>query len=279
MSVMGRTRTTVGRAVLAVRAHADGVTRLADLRQEAPQRILFPRMPQGEPFTACLANTSGGIVGGDRMEVSVRVEPGAKALVMAQAAEKVYRSLGPDSRVSVDLTVEAGGLLEWLPQETIVFDAARLRRTTRLNLAPDAVALAGEMLVFGRQAHGESLTTGLVRDAWEVRVGGRLVWADALHLDGDLPAVLAHPAGLDGARATATLIVHAPHQEALRDIVRDKPAAAGVVRGATVVGGLLVVRWLGHDALAMREDFGGVWRALRVAVTALPPRLPRLWHT
>lgn len=278
MGVMERVRTTVGRAALSVRQR-DGATRLNVLRQEAPLRVLFPRVPAGEPFTACLTNTAGGLVGGDRMEVSVAVASGATALVMAQAAEKVYRSLGSDVRVTVDLSVAAGALLEWLPQETIVFDSARLRRLTRLDLAPEARALAGEMLVFGRAAHGEALRTGLVRDAWEVRVGGRLAWADALHLDGDLRAVLDHPATFDGATACATVLVHSPWPEVLRDLVRDKPMPDGLRRGATVVGGLTLVRWLGRDPLALRTDFAAVWAVLRAALAGLPPRLPRLWHT
>lgn len=277
MTHLPRRAAVEGRARVAVKA-ADGLTRLADLRQEAPLRVLFPRVPAAEPLTAVVTNTSGGLVGGDRLDLEVVAGPGARLLAMAQAAEKVYRSLGPDVRVETRLRAEAGAWLEWLPQETILFDAARLRRRTVLDLAPDATCLAGEMLVFGRAAHGERLRAGLARDAWEVRVDGRLVWADALHLDGDLAAVLGHPATFDGAGLTATLLHHGPEAAALRDALRDRAVPDGVRRGSTIVKGLLITRWLARDVLAARTDFAACWAFLRHATAGLPDRLPRLWH-
>jgi len=269
--------TSCGVAEVVVRADAEGVTCLADLRQDAPLRLLFPRVPAGEPLTACLTNTGGGLVGGDRLAVRVEAGDNTSLMVMAQAAEKVYRSLGPTCAITVDLAAGDGAWLEWLPQETIVFDRARLRRRTRLDITGTARALAGEMLVFGRTAYGEVLREGLVRDAWEVRVDGRLAWADVLHLDGDLRAVLDHPATFDGATACATLVYHGSDQEALRDAVRETPLPDGVLRGATIVGGLLVLRWLAHDALALRDDYGRAWTTIRAA-NGFPGRLPRLWH-
>jgi urease accessory protein len=266
-----------GRAVLAVTT-AGGTTRLDDLRQEAPLRVLFPHVPAGEPMTAALTNTAGGLVGGDALSVTVTAAEDSRLLAMAQAAEKVYRSTGADCRVEVRLAAAAGAWLEWLPQETILFEAARLRRRTVLDLHPASSVLAGEMLVFGRAAHGEVLRSGLARDAWEVRIGGRLVWADALHLEGDLARLLAHPATFDGARLTATLLHHGRDTAALRDVLRERPAPEGVLRGATVVNGLLVIRWLAADALAARTDFAACWAALRQAAAGLPARLPRLWH-
>jgi len=274
---LGRRSTVQGRAVLAVKA-AGGTTRLADLRQDAPLRVLLPRVAPDEPLTAAVTNTSGGLVGGDSLTVDITAGPGTRLLAMAQAAEKVYRSLGPDVRVETRLRAAPGAWLEWLPQETILFEGARLRRCTRLDLAPDARALAGEMLVFGRAAHGETLTSGLARDTWEVRVDGRLAWVDAFHLDGDLRDLLDHPATFDGARLTATLLHHGPDLDPLRDALRARPVPAGVARGATIVNGLLVVRWLAADALAARTDFAACWAALRHAAASLPDRLPRLWH-
>ncbi|MFN8927410.1 MAG: urease accessory protein UreD, partial [Rhodospirillales bacterium] len=131
--------------------------------------MLFPTPAKGDPTTAVVATTSGGIVGGDRMAVTATAGDGARALVTMQAAEKVYRSAGPDATVDVRLSAGVGAWLEWLPQETILFEGARLRRTTRVDLAADACALAGEMIVLGRIARGERLATGLVRDAGEVR--------------------------------------------------------------------------------------------------------------
>ncbi len=266
-----------GRAAITFR-RAEGVDRLAHLFQQAPLRVLFPDPPAGEPPQAALVTTSGGLAGGDRLELSVEVGSESAGLVVASAAEKVYRSTGPDTTVDISLRVEAGGWLEVLPQETILFEGARLRRLTRLELAPDARALVGEMLVFGRTAKGERLATGLVRDAWEIRRTGRLIWADALHLDGDLAARLAAPAGFGGAVAGATLVLAAPDPGLHRDRVRALLDGSGGRAGATVVNGLLVARWLDGDAARLRRSFGKVWAALRHAAAGLPERLPRIWE-
>ena len=146
-------------------ARDDDVTRLTGLYQRDPLRVLFPDVPEGEIPTAVLVTTSGGLVGGDRLDVSVAVGDGAEAMMFGQAAEKVYRSAGPTSRIAVELSVGRDGWLEWLPQETILFEGARLERRTLIEIAPGARALAGEILVFGRIAGGERLSRGLVRDA------------------------------------------------------------------------------------------------------------------
>ena len=256
---------------------ADGpVTRLAHLYHHDPLRVLFPTPAKGDPTTAVVATTSGGIVGGDRMAVTATAADGARALVTMQAAEKVYRSAGPDATVDVRLSAGVGAWLEWLPQETILFEGARLRRTTRVDLAADACALAGEMIVLGRIARGERMATGLVRDAWEVRREGRLVWADALHVDGDVAGAIDAPAGLGGAVAIATVVLASPGAPALRDAVRDLLPAAGA--GATVVAGLLLVRLMGPDPAVVRAGFAKVWSELRTAAGGCPAALPRIWH-
>ena len=132
-----------------------GTTRLARLFQKAPLRVLMPRPAPGEPPCAVLLNTSGGIVGGDALQVEVRLEAGAAAVVTSQAAEKAYRSAGADATLDVALDLADGAWLEWLPQETILFDGARLRRRLRVDAAAQARLLAIDMLVFGRRARGE----------------------------------------------------------------------------------------------------------------------------
>ncbi|HEC14252.1 MAG TPA: urease accessory protein UreD, partial [Rhodospirillales bacterium] len=140
-------------------------SRLKDLYQHDPVRVLFPNAKAGEPPQAVIVTTSGGLVGGDVIDIEARVERDAAALFTAQAAEKISRSAGEDCLFRIKLSVEPGGWLEWLPQETILFNGARMRRLTQVNLAPKAQILAGEFLVFGRKARGEKMTRGLVRDA------------------------------------------------------------------------------------------------------------------
>jgi urease accessory protein len=270
---------THGAASLAFRG-GEGGTRLAGLYQRAPLRALFPAGAESGLTTAVLVTTTGGLVGGDRLDVRVATGEGAAVLVTTQAAEKVYRSLGSRCRVEVDLSAAAGSWLEWLPHETILFEDARLDRTTRIEHAPGARVLAGEMLVFGRSAHGETLTHGCFRDAWEVRRQGRLVWADALAAAGDLAPVLAAPACLAAAVALATAVyVGTGVDDALayaRDLMAG-PAAGDMAMAATCVAGVVVCRWLGRDARALRAAFGRFWAAFRHRLGGVPPVLPRVW--
>jgi urease accessory protein len=268
-----------GRASLTF-ARSGDETRLKDLYQSSPLRALFPGKATGDVLSVALVTTSGGLLGGDCLEVEVGVERGGAVQVIGQAAEKVYRSKGPDTIVEVGLNIAEDAWLEWLPQETIIFDQARLRRRTQVDVAPGAQFLGAEMLVFGRTAMGETLHTGLIRDVWEVRRRGRLMWADALHLENDLKARLDHPAGFGGARAAATSIFVAddagrylPFVRELLDIVPE-----GIKCAATVVNGVLVVRWLAFDAQALRIAFGVYWAAMRHEVKGLPGRMPRLWQ-
>lgn len=252
--------------------------RLDTVYHTDPLRLLFPNPGAGDPPTAVVVTTSGGLVGGDRLEIAASVGAGASALVTAQAAEKIYRSTGADVRFDVRLTVGDGGWLEWLPQETILFDGARLRRGTSAEVAGSGRLLAGELLVFGRIARGERFTQGLARDAWEVRRDGRLVWADALHLDGDVAAVLDHPAGFAGAKAYGTIVYVGKDAADRLDFARTLLEDVAPHAGATVLGEVLVIRLLGCDAHRLRNDFSRVWAGLRKELNGLPARLPRLWH-
>jgi urease accessory protein len=272
---------TTGVAEIAF-ARRDGATRLTHLYQHDPLRVLFPAPEAGDIPVAVLLTTSGGLVAGDRLANSAFLGDGAAAHVTAAAAEKIYRSTGATTAITQHLTAGEGTWLEYLPPETILFDGARLRRETRIELAPGAGFLGGGILVFGRHARGERLTHGLVNERWEVRRNGALVWGDALHLDGDIAATIADPACFAGAAACATLIL-APHADpsAFLDdarAVQQRSAAAGLQAGATIVGGLLIARWLAADALVLRRAYADLACHLRKAAMGLPPRLPRLWH-
>jgi len=257
-----------------------GATRLDHLFHHDPLRVLFPTPPRGELPSAVLVTTSGGLVGGDRLDISVSAGTKTMAMAMAQAAEKVYRSGGEDSRIDVRLSVGRDAWLEWLPQETILFDGARLRRRTVIDIESGGRILAGEILVFGRIASGERLSRGLVREEWNVRRDGRLVWADALHLEDDMKKVFADPACFGGATAQATAVYadddparHLGLARSLLGETDDEFQAA-----ASVVNGVLVVRWLAHDPARLRREFGDFWAAFRQAAAELPGELPRLWN-
>jgi urease accessory protein len=251
---------------------ARGATRLVDLHQASPMRILFPQPEPGEPPLAALVNTAGGLAGGDAVEVGIALGPGAQACVSTPAAEKIYRSLGAETQVSARLEVEAGASLEWIPQETILFDGARLSRRLEADIAADARLLMAEMLVFGRHARGEALLGGSLLDTWRLRRDGRLVWADGTALDEALRERLESPFGFAGAEACATLVLlaHGPLAEA-RDALRAEGIAATILRP-----GMLILRWLG-GAVPVREGLGQAIRMLRESQLGRPPALPRLW--
>jgi urease accessory protein len=275
---------TKGRGVAEIDfARRAGRSRLTHLYQRDPLRVLFPHAADDDAPLAVLVTTSGGLAGGDTLAVDVSVGEGASLHVTAQAAEKIYRTDGPDTEVSLRLAAADGAWLEYLPPETILFDGARLRRHATVDLGRDAAFLGGEIAVFGRIARGETLTAGgLLHDAWEIRREGRAVWADALHLDGDLPALLADPACLDGATAAATLILAAPGVErfldGVRKIIAARAVGGGVRGGATLVNGVLLARLLGRDAAVLRGAYAGLAESLRRAAGGFPPRLPRTWH-
>ena len=261
--------------------HRDRGTRLAHLYQRGPLRVLFPAPAPGDPPLAVIVTTSGGLVGGDRLDVSVRLAPGARAHVTASAAEKIYRSTGPTTTVAQTLSVGAGAALEFLPPETILFDGARLKRRTSVDLAPASGFLGGDIVVFGRRARGERFTSGFLHEVWQVRREDKLVWGDALHLGGDVGGVIDHPACFGGAAAFATMLLSPPGREA-RDFLPPARAvlcaARRVQAGATVIAGLVVVRWLAADPAALRQSYADLACHFRAAALGLPPRLPRSWH-
>jgi urease accessory protein len=247
-------------------------TVLRHLFQQAPLRVLFPDPEPGEPPTGALLNCAGGLAGGDALRQAVRLEPGAQATLCTAAAEKIYRSLGPETRIGTHLSLGAEAVLEWLPQEAILFDGARMARRMQAELAEGARLLAVEMLVFGRAAAGERMRAGAVFDGWRLRGPGGLLWADALSI-GDPATELAAPFGFGGAEAMAMLLLVAPEAEAMRERLREAGAAATLPRP-----GLLLARWLG-GASAVRRAAGAAIAAVRGAALGRPARLPRLWTT
>lgn len=258
--------------------NVDGVTRLAHLFQHDPCRALFPRAEPDDIAQAILITTSGGLAGGDRLRIEIGAGAETRQLLATQAAEKVYRSDGTRTEVDIALRVGTGTWIEWLPQETILFEGARLQRRVELDVAAGGSLMAGDILAFGRAARGERFTEGLLLDRWRLRIGGKLAWADQLRLD-DPAADLAHPAGFDGAGAFATLIYVGAHAEALLPKLRELLEGFDLKAGCSLVGGALLVRMLAPGAEPIRRDFARAWMLIRSEAGGWPARMPRIWHT
>jgi urease accessory protein len=245
--------------------------------QRSPYRVLFPRPLPGEPLVGVLFTTSGGIAGGDDLRISVEMGPGTTALLTSQEAEKIYRSLGAPSRLSVRLRVEEGAALEWMPQETILFNNARLERRVEIDVAPGGSLMALDLVIFGRLARGERFATGALLDVWRVRRGGRLVWADGLRLEGDIAAQIANPAGFGGATAAGFLLLVADDAADWIEPARARLAQGSCRAGVTLAGGALIARLLSVDAALVHRELSDFACWLRAARSGYPARMPRSW--
>ena len=265
-----------GRAVLRFEAR-DGGSALVERYSRAPMRILTPRPANGVP-EAVLANLAGGIAGGDRCEVGVAAGPGAEAVVSGQAAEKVYRAIDAPAEWVTRLTLGPGAALEWLPQETILFDGARLNRRIEVDMAGDARLLAVETLVFGRAAHGERMVDGGLADRWRIDRDGRPVWRDALRIGGGAfgPAA-ASEAGLRGARVSATLIYAAPDAPDRLEELRGLLAGLSAFAGASAVRGLVAVRFLAREGGTFKRELAALLGLFRASAFGRPALVPRVW--
>lgn len=252
-------------------ARSGAATRLAHLFQTAPARILFPTPEADEPPLAALVNTAGGLAGGDALTLDLRLGEGAVATLATPSAEKIYRSLGAVTRIDVSIEVGPGATLEWLPQETILFDGARLDRRTRIELGEAAGCLALEAVILGRAAMGETVGRVVFRDRREIWRSGKPVSVEPLGLgDAGLRAGIA---GLDGARAFATIVmVGAGLSDALAPL-RAVLDEAGVEAAASAFGGKLVVRMRAGEGWPLRRQ---IVRALQVLRAGRP--LPRVWQ-
>lgn len=250
---------------LAVAAEC-GRTRLQRLYQEGSAKLRLPRA-RGPSLEAVMINSAGGMTGGDRFAWTVQAGAGAHAVLTTQACERVYRASADTARVDVQLTLDAGARLDWLPQETILFDGSALSRTITADLADDAGLLLCEAVILGRHAMGETFARGAFHDRWRIRREGRLVFADDLRLDGDIPHQIHQSALLAGAGAFATLLLVSPDADTHLDAVR---AAVEGLGGASAFDGKLVARLAAADGLTLR-------RALIPALLALGATPPAVW--
>jgi urease accessory protein len=257
----------MGRLEIVVARHGEQ-SRRSRVHEQGCLRARFPH-PQAEALEAVIVNTAGGIAGGDRHNIDIVLGDGASLTVSTAAAEKIYRSLGPDARIAVKLGVGAGAALAWLPQETILFDRARLARDIEVDLAENASLILAEAVVFGRGAMGECVENGRLFDRWRVRRDGHLIFAETVKLDGTVARILGQPAVAAGATAIATVLI-VPGDEAVVERVRALDKFAGEF-GISTWNGLALARLCAPDGAALRRDLIAVLRAVRQIA------LPRLW--
>ena len=250
----------VGRIAFTVAA-APGGSRRGRVHEAGSLRVRFPNGQSQAALDAVIVNTAGGMTGGDRFTIDIQVGAGATLTVTTAAAEKIYRSLGPDTEIAIKLGVAPGGSLRWLPQETIVFDGVRLRRAIDVDLARDTNLLLAEACVFGRSAMGEVVTGGSIFDRWRVRAGGAFVLAETLRLDDKIAQRLAQRATAAESVAVASVIKIPGSDDDAAAVRTLQEQFAGEV-GVSAWNGLAMARLVAADGAALRRDLVAVLTAL-----------------
>lgn len=243
-----------------------GATRLARLHQAGCAKAMLPPAPGCEMV---LLNTSGGLTGGDRIEVSVTQDAGTRLTVTSQTAERAYRSTSGRARVSARFTLAAGAHLDLLPQETILFERAALAREQEIALTGNATCLWAETLILGRAAMGEVVRRLDLSDRRRITRDGRPIFIENLQLDDALLRGRDRPATLAGCRALSTLVLVAPDAA---DRLAPARAALGDAGAASAFDGKLVARLMAGDGFALRQTLMRLIGALR------PGPLPRVWQ-
>lgn len=253
-----------------------GTTRLVDCQHRGPLRVQKALYPEGPRIChAIVLHPPGGVVGGDSLDIAVQAEASSHALLTSPGAAKWYRSNGKLSQQHVRLDAAAGAALEWLPQESIFFNQARVRLEHDITLAHDASYIGCEIQCFGRSASGERFAEGAISQRTRIRRGGKLLWWEQGALHGG-STQMASPFGLHGATVCATLIgVGTPVPALLLASLRASlPAVA-----FTQIKSVLVARFLGSDSETARRAMLGVWQALRSHLLGCSAAIPRIWNT
>jgi urease accessory protein len=262
----------------------DNRTVLARRRHTGPLVVQRPFYPEGDPCHVYLLHPPGGVVGGDQLSINVDVGASAHALITTPAAGKFYRSGGWRADLQQHLTVHQGGVLEWLPQETILFSGCQVNIATKVQLASGARFIGWEILCLGRPAAGEQFDTGSCRQCIEVERGGLPLFIERSQLSGG-SEILTAPWGFAGYPVAGTLIATpcgTAELEAVRDATDYAHSSSSDADGlfsATLLDDVLVCRYLGQHGELARNQFIKVWTALRPALLEKPVSLPRVWNT
>jgi len=258
-------------------AFQDEKTVLVRKSHEGPLVVQKPFYPEGrEVCHAIVVHPPGGIAGGDELNLDVKAGEGASVLLTTPGATKWYRSAGAWANQSLDFGVR--GLLEWLPQETIVFDGALAQASCEVDLAADAGLIGWDIVCLGRTGSGERFRRGSFRSSIRIRRQGKLLWLERGRIDGG-GRLLESPAGLGGSPVYGTLFASSLNlnQELLNETRKPRPEAG---RGAvTLLPGILLARYLGDSSEAARRYFIALWRILRPRLSGLEAIEPRIWQT
>ncbi|MEL6946711.1 MAG: urease accessory protein UreD [Pseudomonadota bacterium] len=257
-------------------------TAIDRLRQQGCCKLRVPTQHTANaPLEAVMINTSGGMTGGDDLAWSFQSGPACSLTVTTQACERVYRSSGGVARSRVDMTLQEGASLCWLPQETILFDGASFARTLTVDMAPTARLLMVEPIVFGREAMGETVHRLHFKDVWKISKDGHPIHQERMSLNqipGPKAALnpLVAPHGMDNKRAMATVLYIAADAEDHLPAVRVR---LGGTAAASAWNEKLIVRLVSADAYSLRKTLIPVLELLSTHATMTPTAMPKVWSS
>lgn len=261
--------------------YSRGATQLAHRQVQAPLKVQRPFYPEGPKVAhSVVLHTAGGLVEGDRLSFDLQLEPNAQALITTAAAGKVYRSNGLEAQQTIQINVAAGACLEWLPQETIIFNGAIYRQDLRVELAPGATWLGWEITRLGRSARGEKFLQGNWRSRTEVWRQGQPLWIDPQWLKGG-EVMLDSPHGLAGYPVVGSLVWIGPAVSS--DLVAKARSLWASTNyqgdaGVTCLPEGLLCRYRGPSTAEVRNWFIDVWHLLRLSFLERPVCIPRVWQ-
>ncbi len=253
-----------------------GKTLLAERSRLGPLAVQRPFYPEGEVCHVYLLHPPGGVVGGDRLDISATVASGAHALVTTPGATKFYLSAGETARQAQTLRIDAGGTLEWLPQENILFPGALIDASTRVELSGDARLALWEIYCLGRPVIAERFDHG--------RLDARLqIWRDGQPLLLERLRVQPKTAGsrslLAGQPVSGSFVISSANRDCLSRLHETIPEDAAPYLGLTLIEDLVVARYLGPSTEQARRLFGRLWRAVRPETLHRTATPPRIWAT
>lgn len=252
-------------------------TVLTENRHSGPLRLQRPFYPEEGVCHAYVLHPPGGVVGGDRLTLNAVVGENAAALITTPGAAKFYRSPTDEAGQENILTVAAGGALEWLPQETIIFPGARARTTTCIRLDRKAAFMGWEILCLGLPACDQPFRHGRADAALEIYRNGEPIFKDRLRVDGE--SGLNRPAGLRGFSVCGTFLAAGCREEMLAPLRQSADEASHCLLGITLLEDLLVARYLGNASLEAKAVFQNLWTRLRPHLTGRMACPPRIWST
>jgi urease accessory protein len=252
-------------------------TRIAEVYQKFPVGLMFPRVGGDLVKEAVIVNASGGIAGGDRFEIEVVALKNASVVVTTQAAEKIYKALDRPALVATKLKACGAAKLAWLPQETIVFNQARIRRQTEIDLCSGAELIALEWMVLGRTAYGEKVVGGHISDSWRIKMDGHLIWVDGFRISEEVFAQLHRKALLSNWRAVGTLVYFGPGLDARLRVLREIAASLDCCCAATIVGAIIVVRVAAAAGSDLRRGLRSLLDQFRRELGSGPFGIPKMW--